>query len=70
MEPHICSVASDGSILVADEGNDRCQIFHDGVWRVLPLQPQPQWPVGAVVTQHALYTVHRDGKALTIHRVK
>ena len=68
--PRLCSVASDGSMLVADEGNHRYQIFHDGKWRVLPLQPQPQWPVGAVVTQHALYTVHRDGKALTMHRVK
>ena len=42
--PHVCSVESDGSILVADVYNNRLQIVHDGEWRVLPLQPQPWAP--------------------------
>ena len=62
--PRLCSVESDGSMLVADCGNNRCQVFHDDEWRVLPLHPQPSLPWGAVVTQHAIYVVtgsYREG---------
>ena len=57
--PRLCSIESDGSMLVADLFNDRLQVFHDGKWSILPLQPQPSRPVGAVVTQHALYVIAR-----------
>ena len=55
--PRLCSVESDSSMLVAEYANHRCQVFHDGEWRVLPLQPQASLPMGAVVTQHALYVI-------------
>ena len=57
LNPRLCSVENDGSILVTDKLNDLLKVFHDGEWRVLPLQPQPSYPRGAVVTQHALYVV-------------
>ena len=62
--PYLCSVETDGSMLVADFFNNRLQVFHNDEWRVLPLQPQPFKPNGAVVTQHALYVVTWDKKLI------
>ena len=66
--PKICRAESDGSILVADEDNDRLQVFHDGEWHVLPLQPHPSDPRGVVVTPHALYVV-TDDKNLMMYKI-
>ena len=55
--PIICSVESDGSMLVADLFNHRLQVLNEGEWHVLPLQPQPE---DAVVTQQALYVAAWD----------
>ena len=60
--PRLCSADSDGSMLVADYGNHHCQVFHNGEWRVLSLQPQQLCPSGAVVTQHALYVTSYNEK--------
>ena len=68
--PNLCSVESDGSILVADYCNNRCQVFQDGEWRVLPLQPQPSYPMDAVITQHALYVVCYVGKKIIMYEIK
>ena len=55
--PIICSVESDDRMLVADDYNNRFQVYHDGKWRVLSMQPQPSERQDAVVTQHALYVI-------------
>ena len=68
--PRICSVESDGSMLVADKRNSRCQVFHDGEWHMLPLQSQPSLPLGAVITQHALYVVCYVGKKIIMYEIK
>ena len=62
--PKLCSAESDGSMLVADWDNNRLQVFQEGEWRVLQLQPQPLRPEDAVVTQHALYVVTWDKKLI------
>ena len=67
--PHLCSVESDGSMLVADHGNHRCLVFHAGKWGVLPLNPRPPWPWDAVVTQNALYVVSFEERKLIKYKI-
>ena len=62
--PRMFSMESNGSMLVADQFNDRLQLFHDDEWRVLQLQPSPTEPMGAVVTEHVLFVVSRGNKLI------
>ena len=53
--PFLCGVESDGTMLVADQFNNRCQVLYDDKWRTLPLHQQPDSPMGAVATSKTVY---------------
>ena len=62
--PYICTDDDDGSVLIADRGNDRLQVMSEqGEFSVLQLQPPVSQPRGAVLFNNQLY-VAKFGRSL------
>ena len=68
-KPFLCGVGNDGSMLLADCRNNRCQVFHNGEWHVPLLKPPPLVPRGVVVTEHTLYIITDDAE-LVMYKIK
>ena len=59
--PYICCDDKDGSVLIADEGNNRLQVMSEqGEFSVLQLQPPVSRPCGTVLFNNNLYVVSYD----------
>ena len=63
--PYICGDDIDGSVLIADWGNDRLQMMSEqGGFSVLQLQPPVSQPRSAVLFNNNLYVVSEDKKTV------
>ena len=58
---YVCDDDDDGSVLIAEEGNDRLQVMSEqGEFSVLKLQPPVSGPSSAVLFNNQLYVTSRN----------
>ena len=68
-QPRLGAVDDDGTLLIADEMNNRLQVVDkDSQWTVLDLEPPVLYPLGAVTSGQKLYVVSKgNGNKLTLY---
>ena len=53
--PNVVAIDTENNMLVADFEHHRIQMYQDGTWQTLRLEPKPHFPMAAVYVNDTLY---------------